>query len=55
MFVVLGKGYGGGGDNGGAEGVIGLNMFCAGDNGGAVSVSLGILLGGGGGGGPCEE
>ena len=55
MFVVLGKGYGGGGDNGGAEGVIGWNMFCAGDNGGAVSVSLGILLGGGGGGGPCEE
>ena len=30
-------------------------MFCSGGNGGAVSVSLGILLGGGGGGGPCEE
>ena len=49
----------GGGDNDGVEGVTGRKMFCIGDNGGAVGVSLGLLLGGGDGvgdgGGPCEE
>ena len=48
----------GGGDNDGVEGVTGWKMFCIGDNGGAVGVSLGLLLGGGDGvgdgGGPCE-
>ena len=48
----------GGGDNDGVEGVTGRKMFCIGDNGGAVGVSLGLLLGGGDGvgdgGGPCE-
>ena len=48
----------GGGDNGGVEGVTGWKMFCIGDNGGAVGVSLCPLLGGGDGvrdgGGPCE-
>ena len=58
MFVVLRKENGGGGDNGGAEGVTGWKMFCTGDNGGAVNENLGLLLGGGDGRSdgnePCE-
>ena len=58
FIVLLGKEYGGGGDNGVAEGVTGSKIFCCGDNGGAVGASLGLLLGtggsGGNGGGPCK-
>ena len=48
----------GGGDKGEVEGVTDSKMFCIGDNGCAVGVSLDLLLGGGDGvgdgGGPCD-
>ena len=51
FVVLLRKKYGGGGDNGGAEGVTGWKMFCDSDNGGAVGVRIGLSVGGGGSGG----
>lgn len=58
MFVVLGKEYGGGGNTGRTEGATGWKMFCTGNNGGAVGLSLGLLLSsegdGSDGGRPCE-
>ena len=57
FVVLLGKEYGGGGDNNGAEGATVWKIFCGGDNGGAVGASRGLVLGSGGGGdggAPCE-
>ena len=44
FVVLLEKEYGVGGDNCGEEGVTGWKIFCGGDNGEVVNVSLGLVL-----------